>query len=252
MYHRTLFFGLILFSLIFSCTPKRALKHEHTRTTNLTDTVTILTQHFEKILLRMDTDGYLQTHKANLSSTKNKFIIFTIYSNLKKAQASLVFDTLGLKIIDTQSSSGYYLSYEHLSNVFGIPLNLTLVQNIIFGFPNYHYSDSLQIQKQLTQNQTHEPNFSMLPTVNTGLTTKRRISFLSIHNNDQYSISARFNHHKNFDLHFPLTTNIKLVYNEQPMEFEIKFDKKHYVFNQPVDLEYDTLAPLKEIPFTNE
>ncbi len=252
MYHKFLFLGVILFTLFFSCTPKSALKQEHTHSSSFNDTVTILTQHFDKIVLRMDTDGYLRTHRASLSSSKNNFIFFTVISNLKKTQASIVFDTLGLKIIDTQSNSGYYLSYDHLSTVFGFPLNIKTVQNFIFGFPNYKYADSLLIRKLIGKNKTNFSAENSIPFVQTDFTSKGKLAFLSINNNADYIFRSRYNHHKNLRLPFPLTTNIKLVYNEQQMEFEIEFDRKHFFYNGPVDLTYDTLAPLKEIPIANE
>lgn len=209
----------------------------------------VVTSQFERTILRIETDGHLRTHRANLTSASDQFVAITIFSNLRKPQATIIFDTLGLKIIDLHLNSGFDLSYDYLHKAIGVPLNIQLVQRILFGAYHVSAKDSTTLVNNLLC-KSHPAN-----EVDTRyrFNSFNRLEFITLENlTNGKVLHTNFYYRKTPILPMPDVTHIQVEFNNQQMEFELEFDKKHFILNAPVSLQFDTLVPLQIFTTEND
>ncbi|NHB68559.1 DUF4292 domain-containing protein [Perlabentimonas gracilis] len=250
--YRNLLILLLLLSLVcYNCT--RSVTTSHIENYSYDSKTRIVSTQFERSILRIDTDGHLRTHRANLAAHRDKFIHITILSNLRKPLANVLFDSEGLKVIDIQQNSGFDMSYSYLHSSIGIPLTLNGIQRILFGACDVSASDTASFLHALF-------NVSNLSDVSIDdikskfeFNSNGRLSFVDITNTStNQRLTSRYVYNKASEFPFPQVTNILVDFNNQPMEFELEYDIKHLQINIPAIFQYDSLIPLKILTTENE
>ncbi|MDY0253458.1 MAG: DUF4292 domain-containing protein [Tenuifilaceae bacterium] len=247
MYPNRIYLVSVIIFFIWSCSSKPPVTSS--LTTNIDHNTQIITSQFERTILRIETDGHLRTHRANLTSARDEFVVITIFSNLRKPLATVVFDTLGLKIIDIHQNFGFDFSYHNLHKAIGVPLNIQSVQRILFGAYDISVKDSPNFVSNFL-GKTH-PAYEV--DARYSFNSFNRLEFISLENlSNGKVLHINFFYRKTPVFPMPDVTHIQIEFNNQPMEFELEFDKKHFILNAPVSLQYDTLVPLQIMNNENE
>jgi len=234
---------LVIFSLVTGCktvSNSAALKSP----TNFTSVNTVSSLHFPTLILRINTDGFLRTHKASLSYLADSLLAINIYSNINRPLAYVVFDNKGLMFYEKHSGLGNFYSYQYLSKSVTYPISFSLVRDLLFGFSN-------KITPTLGQN--FETEFLEFNEQN-----NFTYSFFLSKNDEgnpllfdiQSSkpiIKLSFGTISPQNLLIPESLMLAIVFNFEIFEFEVEYNFKKLLVNKEVSVIFDNSFPLKTV-----
>lgn len=235
---------LLFFALLFtSChTHKKLGKAQPSL--NFTSITNVRSLYLPKVVLRINADGYLRTHKANITYLADSIISINILASSHRQVAHIIFDSEGLNFYDNYSAVGYQYSFEYLTKSITYPINFFLVRDIIFGFSPTICGDSVSnFEFTFSEYQKHNPSESHISLkkndndipVLVEISTARPIFKLALG-----PISP-------LTLHLPEYLTLFLNFNGKDLEFELEYIFHKISVNKEVNINFDTSIPLKPV-----
>lgn len=239
MYHKIKL--LILFILLLtSCNTVK--KSTRAKTTNsFAEINSVSSLQFSKVILRINTDGFLRTHKTSISYLSDSIISINIFSNLNRQLAHVIFDSKGLKFYEKLSGVGYFYSYKYLSSAITYPISFNFVRDLLFGFSplisvtpektfetgffEFNNRNNLSLSFSLQKNDYGFPVLFEIESFKPII----KLSFASI----SYQ-----------NLQIPEYLSLALNFNDKLFEFEVEYNFDKLVVNKEVSFNFDSSFPL--------
>lgn len=234
--------SLVLFVLVLSAcsTQKKGVNPQ--LYTDFCNVRSINSLHFPKAILRINTDGFLRTHKASVTYLSDSIISINIFSSVNRHLANLIFDSEGLKFYEKYSGVGYSYPYQYLSKSITYPVNYDFVRDVLFGFcPKVSsHSESNFDNTFIEFNKQNDLSYSLFIHRNEG-----DVPILVEIESSKPVFKLVLGTISEHTLNIPEFLTLALNFNGKLLEFEIEYIFEKLIVNKEVAIDFDNSFPLK-------